>query len=90
MSMNLFGPYSKTENGNQYMLTVICMLTNYVFLTPIKTKTTEIIINAYLKHVYASFGGSKYIFSDRSGGFPICDYKSSSKNVVPWCSNKPD
>ena len=22
--------------------------------------------------------------------FPICDYKSSSKKVVPWCSNTPD
>ena len=56
--MDLLGPYSEIENGNQCTLTFICMLTNYVFIVPIKTKTTEDIINAYLKYVYSTFGGS--------------------------------
>ena len=43
---------------------------------PIKTKTLEHVINAYLKHVYVSFNGSKYIFSDRGGEF-------SSKQFTP-------
>ena len=50
ISINLLGPCSEMEYGNQYVLTVICMLTNYVFMVPIKTKTIEDIINAYLKH----------------------------------------
>ena len=62
-------PYSEIENGNQYGLTVICMLANYVFMVPIKTKTTEDIINACLKHEYSTFGGSKYILSGRNGEF---------------------
>ena len=33
----------------------------------IKTMTTEDIINAYLKHVYDSFGGITYILRDRGG-----------------------
>ena len=45
------------------------MLTNYVFMIPIKSKTTEDVINAYLKYVYATFGSSKYIHSDRGGEF---------------------
>ena len=53
ISMDLLGPYSKMESGMKYVLTIICMLTNYVFMISIKTKTTEDIINAYLKHVYA-------------------------------------
>ena len=39
------------------------------FMVPMRTKTTEDVINAYLKHVYSTFGGSKYILSDRGGEF---------------------
>ena len=46
------------ESGNQYMLIIICMLTNHVFMIPIKTKTTEDVINTYLKDIYATCGGS--------------------------------
>ena len=67
--MDLLGLYNETENVNQYALTVFCMLTNYVFMVPIRTKTTEDIINAYLKHVYSIFGGSKYILSNWGGEF---------------------
>ena len=67
ISMDLLGPYNEPENGNQYALTVICVLTSYFFMAPIKTKTTEDVINAYLKHVYSIFGGSKYILNDRGG-----------------------
>ena len=63
ISMDLLGPYRETENGNPYAM-IIYMLTNYVFMIPIKTKTTEDTINAYLKHVYVSFSGSKSILSD--------------------------
>ena len=45
------------------------MLTNYVFLFPIKSKTTEEVIKAYLKNAYSTFGGSKYILSDKGGEF---------------------
>ena len=65
ISMDLLGPQSKIESGNQYMRTIICMLTIYVFIIPIKTETKEDVINVYLKHLYAIFGSSKYILSDR-------------------------
>ena len=67
--MDVLAPYSEMENGILYMLTIICMLANYVFMVPIKTKTKEDIINVYLKHVYSTFGGSKYSLSDRGGEF---------------------
>ena len=69
ISMDILGPYSEKESGNQYVLTFICMLTNYdyAFIIPIKTKTTEDIMNAYLKHVHVTFSSSKYILSDKSG-----------------------
>ena len=45
------------------------MLSNYVFMVPIKIKTTENIIYAYLKDVYSTFRGSKYIHSDMGSEF---------------------
>ena len=45
------------------------MLTNYVFITPIKMKTTEEVVNA-LKHVYAICGGSKTSLVTETENFP--------------------
>ena len=70
ISMDLLGPYCKTEKGNQHALTVIYMLTNYVFMILIRSKSTEEIIKAYLMDVYSIFRGSKYILCER-GEFTI-------------------
>ena len=45
------------------------MFTNYVFMIPLKSKTTEEVIKAYLKNMYSVLGGSKYILGDREGEF---------------------
>ena len=42
ISMDLIGEFHPpTSKGKRYALTVICMLTGYVFCVPLKTKTTE-------------------------------------------------
>ena len=69
ISMDLVGPYRETENCNQHALTVICMLTNCIFMIPIRSKSTKDIIKAYLTGVYSTFRGSKYILSDCSSEF---------------------
>ena len=69
ISMDLVGPYRETGNGNQYTLTVICMLTNYVFMILIRSESTEEVIKAYLTGFYSTFGGSKYILSDQGSEF---------------------
>ena len=40
-------------------------------MIPIKSKTTEEVIKAYLKNMYSIFGGSKYILSDKGGNLPV-------------------
>ena len=45
------------------------MLTNYIFIIPIRSNTTEEVIKAYLKDVYSTFGDSKYILNHRGGVF---------------------
>ena len=59
ISMDLIGEFHPpTSKRHRYALTVICMLTGYVFCVPLKTKTTEEVIQAYIDNVYAKFGGS--------------------------------
>ena len=59
ISMDLIGEFHPPTNRNhRYALTVICMLTGYVFCVPLKTKTAEEVIQAYIDNVYSKFGGS--------------------------------
>ena len=53
-----------TSRKHRYALTVICMLTGYVFCVPLQTKTAEEVIQAYIDQVYSRFGGSLKILSD--------------------------
>ena len=68
------------------------MLTNYVFMIPIKSKNNEGIIKAYLKDVYSTFRGSTYILSDRGGEFTSTDWDDKAHtaaivyNVFPHSS----
>ena len=38
IDINLIGPFEVMNKGNQYALTVICALTNYVFSMPFLIK----------------------------------------------------
>ena len=43
--------------------------TSYAFCIPLKTKTAEEVVQAYLHHVYSKFGGSEKILSDNGTEF---------------------
>ena len=59
ISMDLIGEFHPpSSRKHRYALTVICMLTGYVFCVPLKTKTAEEVPQAYIDHVYSRFGGS--------------------------------
>ena len=59
ISMDLIGElYPPSRLGHKYALTVICMLTGYVFCIPLKTKQASEVLQAYIDNVYVKFGGS--------------------------------
>ena len=61
ISMDLIGEFHPpTSKGKRYALTVICMLTGYVFCIPLQ---------AYIDNVYSKFGGSLKILSDNGTEF---------------------
>ena len=70
ISMDLIGEfYPPSKLGYKYALTVICMLTGYVFCIPLKSKQANEVLQAYIDNVYAKFGGSLKILSDNGTEF---------------------
>ena len=82
ISMDLIGEFHPpTANKNRYALTVICMLTGYVFCVPLKTKTAEEVIQAYIDNVYSKFGRSIKILSDNGTEFKNKIFEQVAKEL---------
>ena len=70
ISMDLIGEfYPPSKSGHKYALTVIFMLTGYVFCIPLKSKQANEVLQAYIDNVYAKFSGSLKILSDNGTEF---------------------
>ena len=70
ISMDLIGEFHPpSSNCNRYALTVICMLTGWVWCIPIPNKTANAVLKAYLQNVHHVFGPSKKILSDNGTEF---------------------
>ena len=87
ISLDLIGEFHPlTSRKHRYALTVICMLTGYVFSVPLKTKTAEEVIQAYIDHVYSKFGGSLKILSDNGTEFKNKTFEQVAKEL--WVEYK--
>ena len=81
VSMDLIGEsHPPTSRKNWNALTVICMLTGYVFCVPLKTKSSEEFI-AYIDNVYSKFGGSLKMVSDIGTKFKNKMFEQISKEL---------
>ena len=68
--MDLIGEFHPASSkGSCYALTAICMLTGFIFCIPLKNKTAEEVIKAYLNHICCVFGPSKKILTDNGTEF---------------------
>ena len=50
---------------------------------------TETVIQAYLLYIYAKFGGSKYILTDRGGEFTSAEMKELPNELGSFLSHLP-
>ena len=55
--------------ANQYVLTVICILINYVLCIFLPDKTADVVVDSNLKEVYCRFGRSSNISSENDSEF---------------------
>ena len=70
IAMDLIGEFHPASSkGNRYALTAICMLTGFTFCIPLKNKTAEEVVKAYLNHICCVFGPSKKILTDNGTEF---------------------
>ena len=68
--MDLIGEFHPpTSRGHRYALTVMDMLTEFVFCAPLHTKKAKEIVQKYLDTVYYRFSGSRKILSDNGTEF---------------------
>ena len=81
ISMDLVSRLSRTSSGHEYTLTVICMLTGYVFFIPLKTKTAEENVDKYLTQVAFTFGNSRKILLDNGTEFKNTLFKEVVKQL---------
>ena len=81
-------PMSK---GHHYALTVVDMLTGFIFCAPFKSKKAKEIVQIYLNEVYYRFGGSRKILSDNGTEFkkkPGCEVRTYSPPYQPQSNGK--
>ena len=82
ISMDLIGKFHPpTSRKCRYTLTVICMLTGYVFCVPLKTKAAEEVIQEYIDNVYSKFGGSLKMLSDNGIEFKNKVFEQVAKEL---------
>ena len=68
--MDLIGEFHPpTSRGHHYALTAVCMLTGFTWCVPLKTKTAEEVVKAYMDNIYCNFGGSIKILTDNGTEF---------------------
>ena len=56
ISADTIGPFTRTNNGNRYILSVQCNLTKYIVLIPIPTKESAIIAKSLVEHFILTYG----------------------------------
>ena len=71
-----------SKSRHKFALTVICMLTGYIFCIPLKTKSASEVVQAYIDHVYAKFGGSLQILSNSGTEFKNKMFEEVAHEVV--------
>ena len=70
IAMDLIGEFRPASSkGNRYALTAVCMLTGFTFCIPLKNKSAEEVVKAYLNHIYCVFGPSRKILTDNGSEF---------------------
>ena len=68
--MDLIGEFHPpTRRGRRFALTACCMLTEFTWCIPLKTKMAYEVVTAYKNHIACPFGGSVKILTDNGTEF---------------------
>ena len=78
-----------TSKGSKSMLTFMCLLTSYLIAVPLKSKTTEEVTMAYIKHILSTTSCSTFILQDNGTEFKNSQLVATFKllGIKPIYSN---
>ena len=69
LAIDTIGHLLVTSKGNRWDLTAICLHISYLFAVPMKERSAENVIQAYLLGILAHKGGSVAILSNNGAEF---------------------
>ena len=75
-SMDIVGPYTLSENGNKYILTMICEFSKWIECVPLPHTKAPLIAEKFLEYIVCRFGKPERIHSDRGSNFMSTIMKS--------------
>lgn len=64
VSIDTIGPFVKSNNGNEYAVTIICNLTKYLVAVPIQNKSAMSVAKAIFENFILIYGSMKQILTD--------------------------
>ena len=70
-----------TSAGNKYALTMMDMLTAYLWAAPIPNKEAATVIRAFLTHFYEKEGGCCWLLTDNGSEFKNMDFQPTDKGI---------
>lgn len=76
---DIVGPYPKTTNGNEYVLTIQDQLTKFMVMIPLKNQTSESVSDAFIKRFISYFGCPKILLTDLGSNFTSKLFKQIAK-----------
>lgn len=65
LSADTVGPFTRTDKGNRYILSIQCNLTKYVILIPIPTKEANVIAKALVENFILIYGNFLELRTDQ-------------------------
>lgn len=74
--IDFFGPLQRSKKGNVYILTILDSFSKFVFLRPLRTATSESVINELKDNIFSQHGIPKYIVSDHGSQFTSAQFKN--------------
>lgn len=69
LGMDIVGPLRKSEEGNEYVLTIICILTKFAVAVPLKDFTSKTVADAFVRNFICYFGAPRVILTDQGKNF---------------------
>ena len=87
VSIDTIGPFTLTEDGNRYAITMQCDLSKYLIIVPIPNKSAETIAKAIVEHCILIYGPMSAIRTDQGTEYKgIFDHVCNELQINHTCS----